>query len=82
MATVKIIGFCTPDCTEHIQLEITHGKEVRQILTTKSELKAVAGDMDEVANTVMQNIRTYCRLSGLTDWDQLKTALEMKTFNL
>ena len=82
MATVKIIGFCTPECTEHIKLEITHNAETRQVLLTKSELKANAGDMEEVISTIILNIRTYCRLSGITDWAQLKTALEAKTFNL
>ena len=77
MATVSIT--LTP-CS-HLNLTITHEGKTREITTTKDELKRLF-TQEEGFDLALKNLIIYCRLSGITDWTQLKTQIEGKEFKI
>ena len=77
MATVSItLSLCS-----HLNIAITHNGEKREITTTKDELKRLF-TQEEGFDLALKNLIIYCRLSGITDWTQLKTMIETKEFKI
>lgn len=77
MATISV----TLSPCSHLNLTITHNGEKRTITTTKDEFKRLF-TQEEGFELALKNLIIYCRLSGITDWTQLKTLIEGKEFKV
>ena len=78
MATVQVTLGGT-GCN-HIHLQITHSRGVKNIVTTRQELKALLQNEEDIAKKILGNLSTFCRLSNAATWDELKIEIEAATF--
>lgn len=74
---VKINGFCTSG--NHINLTATIGGKNKEISITKMDLQLEPEDYETALVIVL---RSYIKEYGLTNWVQIKTAVEGKVFKL
>ena len=66
---------------QHIQLDIKHEGKVYSKVVLRSSLVSALTEED-VVTTILYNLRTFCNLSGLSDMNLLKEAVEAKEFKI
>lgn len=74
---VKINGFCSSG--NHIYLTATAGGKSRDFSLTKSDFQLEPEDYETALIAVLKN---FVKKSGLTNWVQIKTAIEAEVFKL
>jgi len=75
--TVKINGFCASG--GHINLTATVGGKSRDFTLNKSDFQLEPEDYETALIIILRN---FVKESGLTNWTQIKTAVEGKVFKL
>lgn len=75
--TVKINGFCASG--NHINLTATAGGKSKDFMLTKSDFQLEPEDYEVALVAVLKN---FVKKSGLTNWAQIKTAIEAEVFKL
>mgnify|MGYP001559326483 CR=1 FL=1 len=75
--TVKINGFCSGG--NHLNLTITTVKGAISLSLNKNDLALETDDMERDVGILL---RSFIKESGLTNWAQIKTAVEAKTFKV
>ena len=75
--TIKINGFCASG--GHINLTATVGSKSRDFTLIKSDFQIEPEDHETALVIVLRN---FVKESGLTNWMQIKTAIEGKVFKL
>ena len=75
--TVKINGFCASG--NHINLIATVGGKSRDFTLNKSDFQLEPEDYETALVIILRN---FVKESGLTNWSQIKTAVEGKIFKL
>lgn len=75
--TIKIDGFCAGG--NHIHMTITAGGKDFPLTLEKEDFNLTPSDIEVAAVTLL---RSFVKKSGLTDWGQIKTAVEAEVFKL
>ena len=75
--TVKINGFCASG--GHINLTAIVGGKNRDFTLNKSDFQPEPEDYETELIIILRN---FVKESGLTNWTQIKTAVEGKVFKL
>lgn len=75
--TVKLQGICSSG--NHIDLLVTTDSISRRIVLTKADFGLEPEDYETALVTLL---RSFIKESGLTNWAQIKTAIESKVFTL
>lgn len=75
--SVKILGFCASG--NHIAFEVTTPTEIKKITLMKQDFQL---DLSEYESAVIAVLRNFVKESGLTNWTQIKTAIEGKVFKI
>lgn len=75
--TVKIDGFCTAN--NHIGMSVTTPQGVVKLTLTKADFQIDPVDLEVAIIAVLKN---FVKESGLTNWTQIKTAIEGKVFKI
>ena len=75
--TVQITGQCTSG--GHINFKVTTPKGIKDITLNKSDFQI---EPDEWETTLVIVLRNFVKESGLTNWTQIKTAIEGKVFKI
>jgi len=75
--TVKINGFCASG--NHINLIATVGGKSKDFTLTKGDFQLEPDDYETALVIILRN---FVKESGLTNWAQIKTAVEGRIFRL
>ncbi len=75
--TVKILGTCPSG--NHIAFDVTTPNETKKIILMKQDFQLDPQDYEVALAAVLRN---FVKESGLTNWVQIKTAIEGKVFKI
>ena len=75
--TVTIDSICAGG--NHIRLTVTSGAKTFPLELTKQDF---ALELEDIERDVAILLRSFVKESGLTNWAQIKTAIEAKTFKV
>lgn len=76
--TVKITAVCNGGC--HVDMLITMGNNTTHKLSFAKEDFQI--EPDELQQALPVLLKSFVKESGLTNWNQIKTALEGKVFKI
>jgi hypothetical protein len=74
---IKVLGTCSSG--GHIHLQVLSPKGNKELTLSKEDLRT---DQDNWEDAIIILLRSFIKESGLTNWGQIKTAVEAKTFKL
>lgn len=80
--TINTLLLSRCDGLGHYSLEMTIAGQTFNFLFQKGDAEVDFTDRDEVRELIIGRLRSAVKESGATNWQQVKTALENKTFKL
>ena len=76
--TVKLIGACPGNCHVDLQVTLANGK-LYEMNFAKDDFIV---EPDEIRQAIPILLKSFVKESGLTNWVQIKSALETHTFKV